>query len=87
MGKAVRYYLRFDDDVVSRPVCGVAASIERAVTKTALPALQDIDLTVPRRLDDERYDLDVGQRVFVEVALANMMAFDFHEIDSMPGAI
>jgi hypothetical protein len=44
-------------------------------------------LTVPRRLDEERYDLDVGQRVFVEVPPAKMMAFDFHEIDSMPGAI
>ncbi|KAI3438825.1 hypothetical protein D9Q98_001242 [Chlorella vulgaris] len=57
MGKLVRYYVRFDDDV-------------------------DVDLTVSRQVDEERYDFDVGQRVFVDVSPEQMMGFDWHEIST-----
>ena len=48
-------------------------------TASRLP--QDIDFSVPRRQDEEQYDLDVGQRVFVSVPTDRMMGFDYSEVD------
>ncbi|EFN57811.1 hypothetical protein CHLNCDRAFT_143202 [Chlorella variabilis] len=62
LGKSVRYYLRFDDDV-------------------------DVDLTVSRKVDEEVYDLGVGQRVFVQVPPAKMMGFDYSDIDATSAGI
>lgn len=45
------------------------------------PPHQDVDLTVSRKVDEERFDLDVGQRVFVSVPVERMMGFDWPEID------
>lgn len=45
------------------------------------PAPQDIDFSVPRRQDEEQYDLDVGQRVYVSVPPERMMGFDYSEVD------
>lgn len=36
---------------------------------------------MPRRQDEEQYDLDVGQRVFVSVPTDRMMGFDYAEVD------
>jgi hypothetical protein len=41
-----------------------------------------VDLTVSRQVDEERYDFDVGQRVFVDVSPEQMMGFDWHEIST-----
>ncbi|PRW59185.1 sulfate ABC transporter ATP-binding isoform B [Chlorella sorokiniana] len=41
----------------------------------------DIDFTVPRRQDEEQFDLDVGQRVYVSVPPERMMGFDYSEVD------
>lgn len=49
---------------------------------TAWPLTQDVDLTVSRQVDEERYDFDVGQRVFVDVSPEQMMGFDWHEIST-----
>ncbi len=54
-------------------------------TPPVLPCLpahpQDIDFSVPRRQDEEQYDLDVGQRVYVSVPPERMMGFDYAEVD------
>lgn len=42
---------------------------------------QDVDFVVGRRLDEERYDMDVGQRVFVEAPPSRLMGFDYPELD------
>lgn len=41
-----------------------------------------MDFAVPRRVDEQHYDMDVGQRVFVEVPPARMMGFDYSELDA-----
>lgn len=41
----------------------------------------DVDFVVGRRLDEERYDMDVGQRVFVEAPPSRLMGFDYPELD------
>ena len=46
-----------------------------------LPPPQEIDFPVPREQDATRYDLDVGQRVFVAAPLHRVMAFDYPDID------
>lgn len=45
------------------------------------PHSQDVDFAVGRRLDEERYDMDVGQRVFVEVPASRLMGFDYPDLD------
>lgn len=50
-------------------------------------AAQDIDFSVGRRADEERYDLDVGQRVLVSVPPERMMAFDYPDIDGTAVAV
>ncbi len=43
---------------------------------------QDVDVTVSRKADEQWYDLDVGQRVFLQVPPAKMMGFDYPDIDA-----
>ena len=50
------------------------------------PTAQDVDFAVGRLADEASYDLDVGQRVFVEVPPAAMMAFDYPDIDASASA-
>lgn len=49
--------------------------------------VQDVDLTVSRKVDEEVYDLGVGQRVFVQVPPAKMMGFDYSDIDATSAGI
>ncbi len=39
-------------------------------------------MTVSRKADEQWYDLDVGQRVFLQVPPAKMMGFDYPDIDA-----
>eukprot|EP00887_Chlorella_sp_A99_P000888 scaffold5.g888.t1 len=73
MGWAVRYYLRFDDGVPLELSVGRRAAGGRGVAAR-------------RREDEARYDLDVGQRVYVEVDPARIMPFDYADIDAAPAS-
>ena len=46
--------------------------------------LQEIEYLVSREMDDKQYNLDVGQRVYVELRPEAIMGFEMDEIDSAP---
>ena len=74
------------------PSCLLAAATHQASAlqlpppPSLLPSAQDVDFAVGRLADEASYDLDVGQRVFVEVPPAVMMAFDYPDIDASAAA-
>jgi sulfate/thiosulfate transport system ATP-binding protein len=72
LGWAVRYVLRFDDDV----------EVEYETTLAAEAAADAAGETVSSGVLAGR--LDVGQRVYVHVPPGGMMAFDPAEVDSAP---
>ena len=43
--------------------------------------VQALDFAVARREDAARYDLEVGQRVYVEAPPDALMAFDYRDLD------
>ena len=67
-------------------LCTRACWVRMPPPPSPLPAAQDVDFAVGRLADEASYDLDVGQRVFVEVPPTAMMAFDYPDIDASASA-
>ncbi|PSC76396.1 sulfate ABC transporter ATP-binding [Micractinium conductrix] len=47
----------------------------------------DIDIAVSRRVDEQQYDMEVGQRVLVGIQPSRMMGFDYSELDASASVV